>query len=274
MNNSDYIYVTLISSIDYVNGTLVLDSSLKKVNSKYPLLVLVSKDENSPVIIKNLISHQIKFKILDNKFKLPPEVSKGIQSKRWIKTFDKLQVFGLTSFKRIIFLDSDILIIRNIDHLFKRPNLSFATASEQVIGFESWKLPNSGMMVLAPDKDLPKKIFETWPAVYHRKKDFGDQDLIHEYYKALILENDHWRVPATYNAFVFLLDKIIKEKGYNLNLNRPNEFTISVLHFAIKERPWLMSSKGKFLFYLDRVIQRKFKEIKAYRLYFRLLSKI
>lgn len=269
-------YATLLSSKNYLKGVLVLNSSLKKVNSRYPLITLISYKLylNFKEIEGILDKHKIRYIILEERSKLPEGISKNIYSKRWINTFDKLQVFSLTSFNKIVFLDSDMLVIRNIDHLFEKKHLSFATASEQVSGYEDWNLPNSGMMVIEPRNGLSEQIFNIWPEVQSKKNDFGDQDLIHAYFADFFKKDQGWRVPATNNCFVFLIDKVLKERNYNFRLRRSDEFTISVLHFAIKERPWLMSRKHLLRFYLKKTMEGKFYEMKANYLYLKHLARL
>jgi len=269
-------YVTLLSSKNYLKGVLVLNQSLKSVGSKYPLIVLMSREfYNSYIEVVTIFKlNNIAYQILDTSFTLPESISQKIHSKRWINTFDKLHVFGLTSFNKIVFLDSDMLVVKNIDHLFEKNHLSFATASEQVSGCEDWTLPNSGMMVIKPEKDLPEKVFNIWPQVQSKKSDFSDQDLIHQYFAGIIQRDQQWRVPAIYNCFVFLIDKVVKERKYNLRISNPDKATISVLHFAIKERPWLMSKKEIIKFYVSRCFSGKFYEMKANYLYLLQLSKI
>ncbi len=274
--NINNTYATLLSSKDYIDGVLVLNQSLINVQSKYPLKVLISLElYNSFKEIKDILAlNKIDHQILDLSFTLPDSISRKIHSKRWIYTFDKLHVFGLTSFEKIVFLDSDMLVVKNIDHLFKKDQLSFATASEQVKGCEDWTLPNSGMMVLKPEKGLPEEIFNIWPQVQSKKSDFSDQDLIHAYFADIIQNNQNWRVPAIYNCFVFLIDKIVKERKYNLRIKNPDNLTISILHFAIKDRPWLMGKKEIIKFYVSRLFSGKFHEMKANYLYLLELSKI
>jgi glycogenin len=269
-------YLTLISSKNYLEGVLVLNYSLKKVGSKYPLTVLVSIDlyKNYSKITEILTYNKINFLVLEIKNRLPIEVTQKICSKRWINTFDKLQVFGLTTYSKIVFLDSDMLVVKNIDHLFEAAHLSFATASEQVSGCEDWILPNSGMMVIVPQKGLPERIFEKWEQVHIYKKDFSDQDLIQAYFADRFNKDQSWRVPAIYNCFVFLIDKIVNERNYNLKLRNSDEKTISVLHFAIKERPWLMSKREIFIFYLSKFFNANFYEMKSNYLYLLHLAKV
>lgn len=262
-------YITLLSSKDYIKGVLVLNESLINVESKFPLHVLISLDlYNSFKEVKIILEiNKIDYHILNTRFKIPDSISRNIYSKRWINTFDKLQVFGLVFFDKVVFLDSDMLVVKNIDHLFEKDHLSFATASEQVKGCEDWTWPNSGMMVIKPEKGLAEKIFNIWPKVQSIKNDFSDQDLIHAYYAETLQNNQNWRVPALYNCFVFLIDKIIKERKYNLRIKNPDSQTISVLHYAIKDRPWMMGRKAIIKFYLSRFFSGKFYEMKAYYLY-------
>ena len=56
---------------------------------------------------------------------LPKQLAEYIKEKNikgnmahWNNCFDKLLIFGMTEFDKLIFLDSDMYIIENIDHLF------------------------------------------------------------------------------------------------------------------------------------------------------------
>jgi hypothetical protein len=85
-----------------------------------------------------------------------------IRVPRWASAFHwgsfaKLSVLSLTQFRRIVVLDTDAVVLRNIDHLVSLPSPSF------VYRFKCWahkrsNLPiwemNSGLMVLKPDEAL------------------------------------------------------------------------------------------------------------------------
>lgn len=63
----------------------------------------------------------------------------------WLtKTFSKLNVWTLTSHTKLVYLDSDTLIVKNIDDLFEREELS--AGSEDL-----WPdFFNSGVLVIEP----------------------------------------------------------------------------------------------------------------------------
>ena len=65
-------------------------------------------------------------------------------------TFSKLAVLRLTAFEKVIFLDNDCQVIRNIDHLAGAPTPSFAFHAPD-------HGPNSGVMVISPDLQLAQQ---------------------------------------------------------------------------------------------------------------------
>ena len=44
----------------------------------------------------------------------------------WAQSLTKLQLFGLTQYKRLIYMDADGLVLRNMDHLFSLPDAPVA----------------------------------------------------------------------------------------------------------------------------------------------------
>ena len=56
-----YAYVTLLSTTDYLDAVLVLNKSLQKVNSKYPLLAMVVDTIFTPELEKCFQEHGIKY---------------------------------------------------------------------------------------------------------------------------------------------------------------------------------------------------------------------
>tara|TARA_B100001094_G_scaffold103330_1_gene99610 strand:- start:109 stop:723 length:615 start_codon:yes stop_codon:yes gene_type:complete len=62
-------------------------------------------------------------------------------------TFAKLAVLSLTTFHKVVFLDNDCEVLRNIDHLAHLPTPSMAFHAPD-------RGPNSGVMVLSPDQGL------------------------------------------------------------------------------------------------------------------------
>lgn len=61
--------------------------------------------------------------------------------------FSKLHAWGLTHFKKVILIDSDMVVLRNIDHLFLQPDLSAVEDPGAPGKF------NSGLMVISPNEE-------------------------------------------------------------------------------------------------------------------------
>ncbi|MGH9892852.1 MAG: hypothetical protein ACREA0_12850, partial [bacterium] len=78
---------------------------------------------------------------------------------RFAKTFTKLRAFGLANTSKIVLLDADTVVLRNIDDLFERPG--FAAAPD-------FFLPdrfNSGVMVVEPSPALFARIWDALSSV-------------------------------------------------------------------------------------------------------------
>lgn len=264
-------YATLLSSNNYLPGVLTLKYSLDRVGSQYPLLVLVT-DEVAKSAINAMRQAGCEVKLAPATFPVPDQVMADIPVDRWRKCFDKLRFFGMTAYKKIIYLDADMLVVRNIDHLFERSHLSTVTSYGGLKGFEQWSFPNAGFWVIAPAPGLDEEIWSVWPEVYEQSGNVNDQTLIYEYWREKWTNTSDWRLPNSYNCFVYLIDRFIKEKGLNLDFDAPNEQTIAVLHFVTRYRPWLMSWPERQAYLLRKILTAKWAEIKVFRLYRKLLK--
>jgi len=86
----------------------------------------------------------------------------------------KLHVFRLISYKKIIFLDADVLVLRPISHLFRLP-CSFAAVPD--VGWPD--IFNSGLMLLEPSD---AKFDEVMEVVKTKGSwDGGDQGVLNEW---------------------------------------------------------------------------------------------
>ncbi len=150
-------------------------------------------------------------------------------------------MFELVQFEKIVYLDSDMLVLRNLDRLFDRPHLSAAVPDKLMPGHESWVQLCSALMVIEPLPGLATAIMQHVPAVEARVKSFSDQDLLHEHfpdwpsYPELELEQG-------YGVFPDSIDRYVNKFGYNLNFAAPDERTIAAVHFVGSRKPWSWST--------------------------------
>ncbi|KAL8275637.1 hypothetical protein Esti_000588 [Eimeria stiedai] len=86
----------------------------------------------------------------------------------------KLQVFGLACFDRIVFLEHDCLVLRNLDHLFslslRGDSPAFAPTLFPPDAFDS------GVMVVQPSTQLHQRLLEALPPAYRNSgKERGER---------------------------------------------------------------------------------------------------
>lgn len=266
-------FATLLSSDNYLPGVLVLHHSLTLTKTQIPFLVLVTS-EVSESSRQRLHAAGCGIKKVEASFPIPAEVLADIPVDRWRKCFDKLRFFGMTEFKKIVYLDADMLVTRNVDHLFEFPHLSAVTAYGGLRGFEQWSFPNAGLWVIEPQAGLDEEIWSVWPKVQAATGNVNDQTLVYEFYRAKWEGPKDWCLPNTYNCFVYLIDRFVREKGLNLNFDQPDEKTIAVLHFVTRFRPWLMGRRAQLVYLLRRALTGKWAEIRVYFLYRKLLTAV
>lgn len=236
-----YAYLTYLGTDDYLPGTLALIEELKHVKSKYPIYVLVANDLGKETICQIETKAKV---IKSQKFKIPNEVLKHNNQtgySRWNRTFEKLQVFGLEQFDKIVMLDSDMLIKSNIDELFEKPNLSAVAAGQAYPGNENWEGLNSGTMVITPSKleftRLTKLIgVNTW----------GDQAVIQKAYpdwnKDVELHlSDIYNMISGFEAYYVGVKKLKN---------------IKIVHFTHKIKPWKMNKIYRFKYICSLLIRQ------------------
>lgn len=231
-------FVSVLTTNDYLPGLLVLNSSLKSVNTKYPFHILLTPDisrETIDILEKNFISYSIIPQTIDN----PTDV--GTQH-RWFPTYSKLAVFNQTQYKKVVYMDVDMLVLRNIDELFNFPHMSATNAGGMLPRKASWTHLNSGLFVLEPFhvlfEDMMNKVgkienLESGGSV-DRPKYGSDQDFLNAYYPDWPKQNN-LHLDHKYNLFHYYLDEYHKLFGYTIE---DSSHPISVIHYASYLKPW------------------------------------
>lgn len=117
-NEQPQVWATLITSSNYLPGVLTLNYSLKKCKSQYPLIALYT-DKLDEASLQRL--HEDNIPTLEIESLLPAATPNLLLDKRFMDTWSKLSFFRLTQFQRIVQLDSDMLVLQNIDELMSLP---------------------------------------------------------------------------------------------------------------------------------------------------------
>ena len=267
-------YVTLLSTANYLPGVLALRESLRRSGAQYPLHVALSCD--TPTIVETSL-RGLKIEVIRFTGHLPiPEFHRHTNG-HWGNTFDKIQLFGLTQYEKLVYVDSDMMVLQNLDHLFTKPHLS-AAAAGRMLNPDSRRL-NSGIMVIEPDVKLPNLIAQKLEVAIKEVgtmgvSALGDQDLINAYYS-------HWpespelHLPDSYNVFQFHLDDYILKQ--NFVLGKPGDSgdrVIKVIHFIGAVKPWMKGATLKHYISILRRCKKAWYFNHMFRCYAQLLREV
>lgn len=216
-------FVTLVTSDSYVPGALVLGSSLRKVGSNKRRIALVTSlcSSSLKALETEWEIRQVPLLLSDDEKGLlllgRPELS---------VTLSKISVWNQIDLRKIIFMDSDMLVLQNIDSLFEEcEELSAAPDSGWPDSF------NSGLFVLRPSQ-------ETFSSLKERMSTFGSWDGADQG-----LLNSHF---PNWNRISFLYNCTSNTHYSYLPAFERFRKEVKVYHFIGRDgKPW--KRKGEYL---------------------------
>ena len=236
-------YITLLSTESYLPGVLALHESLKRTATPYPLVTAISA-HIAPEIDTVLVAAGIIVRRIPETTAIPKDMVEN--NGHWGHTFDKVHLFSLPGFDKLVYVDSDMIVLENMDEIFDKPHMS-AVAAGLLVESDSYRL-NGGLMVIEPEARLADGIFATLPKALAEVATMGghaigDQDLINAYYP-------DWRTTPElqldqgYNLFQCYLDSYIEKHGFTLPQHlsegsEKNGQAIKIVHFIGPRKPWM-----------------------------------
>lgn len=216
--------------------------SLIKTGTKYPLYVmlphtLMVSEESSIERLKNCGLYVLDYShsILTPRF-IENNEQQGFG--RFNHTFDKLLVFGLTQFDKIVFVDADMYVLQNLDHLFEYPHMSAVVAGQSYPGNQAWVDLNSGLMVIKPQEGLVQELQQILPEIHKHREVFGDQDVLQLYYSDWPKQQEK-NLGEKYNVFSQYASYYETVLGYCYTNEIDNSKSIAVVHFIGEQKPWM-----------------------------------
>lgn len=250
-------YLTVLNSEEYLQGVLTLYHSVKK-NCNKPFVVMVS-DDMPDNLTKELEDSGIDYFVHKDDGLSNAEIFNRLSSNKtqshWAKTFFKLQVFGLTQYEKIVYLDSDMLVVDCLDELFEKPHMAAVSDDDFVAGREEGIMGfNSGTMVIKPEDGLVAQLVEMIPRVAVIKKHFGDQDVLNLFFYNWINQPE-LHLPVNYNACAYRMS------------DYKNELKVKVLHYVGKNKPWMWSRQYRFIRQASYILRRRIKNYRAVLMY-------
>lgn len=130
-------FVTLVTNEAYVLAAAVLASSMRRVNTTFPIVALLTDAlARDDAVMRQLAAAGFDYVLVVEPIANPAhgvrngggESEQRLQAHK-LDVFTKLRVFALTAFEQLFFLDADCVVLRNIDHLLRdRVDVEFAFA--------------------------------------------------------------------------------------------------------------------------------------------------
>lgn len=231
-------FVTLLLNDAYLPGALVLARSLRNRPARTPAAELVI------LYVKSALSDEAyneihKCGLFDRTISIDADVLETrnrfqldhlLQRSELSETFSKLNVWRLVEYSIVVYLDSDTLVVGDVDDLFEFdiPVGGIGAASDA-----GWPdIFNSGVFVTRPDNGIYNRLLE----FYHTENSFdgADQGLLNEFFN---LQSQ--KLGTSWNRLPFV---------YNCTLNGNYEYLpamvrfkddVRVFHFIGTQKPWV-----------------------------------
>eukprot|EP01059_Diplonema_ambulator_P007453 TRINITY_DN16914_c1_g1_i1.p1 TRINITY_DN16914_c1_g1~~TRINITY_DN16914_c1_g1_i1.p1 ORF type:complete len:822 (+),score=252.15 TRINITY_DN16914_c1_g1_i1:43-2508(+) len=134
-----YAYATFVTSADFVIPACVLMHSVAVSGSRYARVIAVtSAISDNDIKLLSVFGQVVRI--------LPIQSPLFIENQRYRETFTKLRIWQLTSWDKLLYIDTDVLIVRNLDDVFD---------------LNEWGVPmdamqgrySTGMMLIEPKLD-------------------------------------------------------------------------------------------------------------------------
>lgn len=218
-------FVTLATNDNYALGALVLAASLRNVQTTKKITILITKTVSES--IRNVLHQSFDFvKVVDLLESTDTSLLEALKRPELGVTLTKLHCWTLTQFNKCVFMDADTLVVKNIDELFEREELS-AVAD---IGWPDCF--NSGLFVFRPSLETFNQL--TQLAAKEGSFDGGDQGLLNTYFSDWATKDISRHLSFIYNM------SIVSTYSYVPAFKRFGH-QVKVIHFLGSIKPWYCS---------------------------------
>ncbi|VFQ85635.1 unnamed protein product [Cuscuta campestris] len=247
-------YVTFLAGNgDYVKGVVGLAKGLRKVGSAYPLVVAVLPDV--PEEHRRLLAGQ-GCVVREVEPVYPPENRTEFAMAYYVINYSKLRIWEFVEYSKMIYLDGDIQVFHNIDHLFDLPDghlyavmdcfceKTWSHTPQYKIGYcqqrpEKPRWPeelgpkpplyfNAGMFVFEPSLSTYEALLSALQLI--PPTPFAEQDFLNMFF-----EDIYKPIPNVYNLVLAMLWR------HPENVDLEN---VKVVHYcAAGSKPWRYTGK-------------------------------
>lgn len=201
-------YVTLVTNKDYALGALALARSLKRVDPERRLIVMATRTNINlePLVAEGCDIVEVARLPCSNSFnerhsrEQQHSVAPFTKGNKPIfhdplDNFCKLRLWEMTGYDRLLFIDADAIVVRDVSKLFGYPEFSAAPNLYETLA-DMHRL-NSGVFVAQPSSETFDRMLQRLdePGVFWRRT---DQTFLETYFP------DWHGLPYTYNALQYI----------------------------------------------------------------------
>lgn len=238
-----YAFVTYLGTEDFLPGVCTLRHSLVK-NCNFSDFVVLTPNTISDEVKEFLLLNGFTMAIVDpiDNPKAPLNDVRGYKH-----TYTKLRIFELIDFDKIIYLDADLLVCDNIEHLFQANHMSAVVAGSLLPENSGWQHFNTGVLVIEPSLLLFNDLLNEIDFI--ESHDGSDQGFLQNYFPEwpckVELQLDHkFNIPAPYIDQYCEMSKFDFE--FTFEENRFQQKKISIIHFWGQLKPWQIKLEEVF----------------------------
>lgn len=216
-------FVTLATNDTYSMGAMVLAHSLKSVGTSRKLVILISPGVSADMR-KQLESVFDLVQVIDVLNSNDKAILAAMKRPELGVTLSKIHCWKLTQFTKCVFMDADTLVIKPIDELFQRDQLSAVPD----IGWPDCF--NTGVFVFQPSEETFNALIQL--AASEGSFDGGDQGLLNTYFADWSTKDISRHLSFVYNmstVAVYSYPPAYKKFGNN----------VKVVHFLGVVKPWM-----------------------------------
>mgnify|MGYP000327006049 CR=1 FL=1 len=175
-------YISYICNDNYLPGVVALIKSLKYHKCSFNIIIMVTYNvslKSKEILLKLGVIIKIVEEIhYQGKLKHLIEDRYGKQNNSWMM-FTKINIWKEINYKKLLYIDADTIVLKNIDHIFKiNHNLSAVLGGST---FHNYKGIEAGILLLKPSIDTYNNLIK---AMNSDKYDLrmSDQTLINDYF--------------------------------------------------------------------------------------------
>lgn len=216
-------YVTVLSDDGDAPGVEALGASLRASGAREPAVVMAGRDV-SPEVRARLSAQGFRIRDVE-------PVGGGSEGASGRRGLWKLRAWELVELEKVVFLSADSLVLRNVDELFERPELS---AAPDLLIPERF---DAGVMVLAPSEETFRRLAVVAAAAARAGGGDGEQGVLNEVFAWWRGAAGH-RLSMEYNMCNLVYPFLLGEPGARGAAGRGAR----ILRYSM-QRPWEMGPR-------------------------------